>query len=303
LKKIIEVSGLKKSYGKIEAVKDISFSVQLGTVFAFLGPNGAGKSTTIDIICTLLKPDRGSVTIDGCVLGREDNKIRSAIGVVFQENMLDHLLTVKENLSLRARFYGLSGTEAGTAVQSAMEAAGALDFADRPYGKLSGGQKRRADIARALVNTPKILFLDEPTTGLDPQTRKSVWETIQSLQAKNGMTVFLTSHYMEEAANAHYITIIDNGKISAEGTPLELREKYSSDYLRIKPIDNIIFQRFLTDKNIKYKETNNIFSILIARTKDAVPIIRECADNIDSLEVISGTMDDVFINITGKEIR
>lgn len=183
MEKIIEVKGLSKRFGDVQAVKNIDFHVNAGQLFAFLGPNGAGKSTTIDIICTLLQADSGEVTINGFTLGKDDFAIRSDIGVVFQTNLLDKLLTVKENLEVRGSFYGLSKADWESAFLRATQAAGVTEFLDRPYGKLSGGQKRRADIARALINTPKILFLDEPTTGLDPQTRKNVWDTIRKLQA------------------------------------------------------------------------------------------------------------------------
>lgn len=300
---IIEVSGLKKSYGRIQAVKGIDFSVKQGTLFAFLGPNGAGKSTTIDILCTLLKQDGGRVLIDGNLLGQDDDKIRSSIGVVFQDSILDKLLTVRENLLTRGRFYEKNSEKLKDAVKGAMEAAGVLEFADRPYGKLSGGQRRRADIARALVHMPKILFLDEPTTGLDPQTRKNVWETVQKMQKNSGLTVFLTTHYMEEAASADYVTIIDDGLIAGRGTPTELKSAYCTDYLNIKPKDAALLKNSLRDKNILYTASNDIISISLSKTTEAIPYIREWEDNIESFEVLNGTMDDVFINITGKEIR
>ena len=248
---IITVKGLRKKYGAIEAVKGIDFLVKKGELFAFLGPNGAGKTTTIDIICTLLQADSGSVTVADYVLGRQDNKIRSSIGVVFQDSILDKLLTVKENLYIRGSFYGMNAGELASSVRMAAKAAGTESFINRPYGKLSGGQRRRADIARALVHTPKILFLDEPTTGLDPQTRKSVWETIRNLQAESGMTVFLTTHYMEEAANADYVAIIDNGLISAKGTPAELRKKYTTDILRLFPKDTAKLSQLLNDSRYR----------------------------------------------------
>ena len=194
MKKAIVIENLTKTYGDLKAVDNISFYVEEGSLFAFLGPNGAGKSTTISILNTFLKPDGGRVEIGGRILGKEDSKIRAEIGAVFQESLLDPLLTVKENLSIRGSFYGLKGKSLKNAVADAIEKSGATDFMNRPYGKLSGGQRRRADIARALINTPKILFLDEPTTGLDPQTRLSVWETVSNLRKEYGMTVFLTTH-------------------------------------------------------------------------------------------------------------
>lgn len=301
--KIIEVTGLKKSYGDVKAVKGIDFYAEQGKLFAFLGPNGAGKSTTIDIICTLLKPDEGEVRINGYTLGRDDDKIRSVIGAVFQKSILDDDLTVKENLYIRGRFYNLSRQELKKAVADAAEAAGVTGFLNRRYGKLSGGQRRRADIARALVNTPRILFLDEPTTGLDPQTRKNVWETVQRLQRERGVTVFLTTHYMEEAAGADYVVVIDEGLIAAKGTPAELRDRYSKDTIRISARDKSEMEKALSAASLKYRMDGSAYVIDLNSTIDAVPIIEKFKDFMQSFEVLSGTMDDAFISITGKEIR
>jgi len=300
---IIEVRGLKKNYGNVKAVKGIDFHVNEGELFAFLGPNGAGKTTTIDIICTLLKPDSGTVTINSYALGRQDHKIRKDIGVVFQDSILDNLLTVKENLYTRGSFYGMSNKELSIAVEKAAEAADVESFYNRRYGDLSGGQRRRADIARALINTPKILFLDEPTTGLDPQTRKSVWNTIRNLQKGTGMTVFLTTHYMEEAAKVDYVAIIDNGLISARGTPSELRTKYSTDTLRLIPKDSNGLTALLKKKNIKFTISGKAFFINISNTLDALPLVNNVEDLISGFEVISGNMDDAFVKITGHAMR
>ena len=300
---IIEVSSLSKSYGKVQAVKDISFYVEKGKMFAFLGPNGAGKSTTIDIICTFLKPDSGTISIDGYVLGQDDDKIRSVIGTVFQDGLLDSLLSVEENMKIRAGFYGTKGKKLAESVRIAAEAAGVTEFMKRPYGKLSGGQRRRADIARALVHTPKILILDEPTTGLDPQTRKNVWEIIKKLQKENNMTVFLTTHYMEEAADADYVVVIDNGSIAAKGTPTELKNTYASDQLNLFPEDIEKLVEFLTEAQIDFTRNVDKISIKIPFTLDALPILEQCKPYIKGFEVLNGTMDDAFIGITGKEIR
>ena len=305
MSRIIEVEGLKKSYGKVQAVKGISFYVEQGKLFAFLGPNGAGKSTTIDIITTFLDKDEGTVKIDGHILGKEDDAIRRMIGAVFQDNMLDELLTVKENITMRGSLYGMKGEKLKAAVNKAVKAAEVEDFKDRKYGKLSGGQRRRADIARALVNTPRILFLDEPTTGLDPQTRKSVWETIRRLQAETGMTVFLTTHYMEEAAEADYVVVIDNGQISARGTPSQLKEKYAGDTLKLVPkkdVADMVIEQLKAD-NIVFTENADTVRISIPHTLEALPILEKFKDKLDSFEVVNGTMDDAFIAITGKEIR
>jgi multidrug/hemolysin transport system ATP-binding protein len=299
--KIIEVKGLKKNYGEIQAVKGIDFYVERGKLLAFLGPNGAGKSTTIDILCTLLAPDEGEIIIDGHKVGKDDAAIREIIGVVFQDNVLDKLLTVRENLTTRARLYGKKEVQA--AVKFAAEASGVTEFIDRRYGKLSGGQRRRADIARALVNTPKILFLDEPTTGLDPMTRKTVWETIAALQAELNMTVFLTTHYMEEAAQADYIIIIDKGEISAKGTPYELKEKYSTDMLKIKPTDFEKAKSILETSGAVPVINGELLIVNLKETKDAVPLIKKAENYIDTFEVVLGTMDDAFINITGGGIH
>jgi len=305
MEKIIEVKNLKKSYGNVKAVKGIDFYVEKGKMFAFLGPNGAGKSTTIDMICTFLKPDEGSVIIDGCQLSKEDHKIREKIGVVFQDSVLDARLTVKENLTVRARFYMKKKEDIKKAIQRVTKAAGLDEFLNRPYGKLSGGQRRRADIARALLHTPKILFMDEPTTGLDPQTRKNVWNMVMKLQKDLGMTVFLTTHYMEEAAQADYIIIADHGEVAVKGTPYELREQYSRDVLKIKPYAES--ERFLIhaldEKRIKHQKEAERITVPIKSSKEAIQLLHELENHIENFEVIHGTMDDVFLNITGEEIR
>jgi multidrug/hemolysin transport system ATP-binding protein len=296
---IIKIEKLKKTYGDIEAVKEIDFYAETGKLFAFLGPNGAGKSTTIDILCTLLKPSSGQVIIDGHILGKEDDAIRNKIGVVFQNSVLDPLLSVRENLITRARFYGMNKEKIKEAVRSAALTADVMGFIDRPYGKLSGGQRRRADIARALINTPKILFLDEPTTGLDPKTKESVWQTIFELQKKTGMTIFLTTHYMEEAATADYIIIIDHGEIVAKGTPYDLQAQYSSDSLRIKPKNRDALMQLLAGEEMPYMEKNDLILSNILSTVSIIPFLVKATPYIDSFEVIHGSMEDVFLNITG----
>ena len=305
MKKIIEVNDLKKSYGDVQAVKGVSFYVEPGKLFAFLGPNGAGKSTTINIITTFLQKDSGSVTIDGFTLGKDDDEIRRIIGAVFQDNMLDDLLTVRENILMRGSLYGLRGTALKEAADKAIAAAEVEEFANRRYGKLSGGQRRRADIARALVNTPKLLFLDEPTTGLDPQTRKSVWETIRKLQKETGMTVFLTTHYMEEAAEADYVVVIDSGTISAKGTPAQLKEEYAGDFLKLTPKKDSMqkIKDLLTAEGLEFTLNADTLKVNLPNTLSALPVIDKCRDDLYGLEILSGTMDDAFIAITGKEIR
>ena len=299
----IEVAGLKKNYGDVQAVKGIDFYVESGKIFAFLGPNGAGKSTTIDIICTFLKADAGVVTVDGHQLGNDDNAIRRSIGAVFQDGLLDPLLTVSENLRIRAGFYGLKGKQLDSTIREIAERMGIQEIMKRPYGKLSGGQRRRCDIARALVNTPKILFLDEPTTGLDPQTRKSVWETIAKLQHDTGMTIFLTTHYMEEAAEADYVIVIDNGTIVAKGTPSDLKERYTSDKLTFTTKEPEQLAKRLAADGFAPEVVANRVTLRIANTLAALPILSAYKDAITGFTVTTGTMDDAFIAITGKEIR
>lgn len=305
---VIEVSNFSKNYGKVQAVKGIDFYVEEGKLFSFLGPNGAGKSTTIDTLCTLLQLNDGTITVNQYDLKKEADLIRQSIGVVFQDSVLDSLLTVRENLFIRAGLYLKGRKKIKKAVNEVIDLISLNEFVNRPYGKLSGGQRRRADIGAALLHQPKILFLDEPTTGLDPQTRLMIWETIKDLKAKSGMTIFLTTHYMEEAAESDYILIIDHGEIVAKGTPSELKEMYTANTLRIVPNDGVKFLGQLVFMDIKTR-MNNITSdgeevvIKLSSEKDALEILCNCKQYIDSFRLLQGSMDDVFINITGKEIR
>lgn len=303
MENIIEVNHLSKSYGSIHAVKDVSLFVKQGKLFAFLGPNGAGKSTTINSICTFLKPDKGEVSVNGYRLGEDDDRIRDSIGVVFQESLLDRLLTVEENLYIRGSFYHLKGKALKEAVKKACQAVEIESLLKRPYGKLSGGQRRRADIARALVHTPKILFLDEPTTGLDPQTRKNVWDTVKRLQKEQGMTVFLTTHYMEEAEEADYCVVVDDGRIAAEGIPFDLKEKYAKDKLCLKPGREPEIIKLLSEKGIFYEKKADLLEIKLQTTMEALPLLKAAEPFLEGFTVVKGSMDDVFLEITGKEIR
>ena len=293
----IEVDGLVKSYDGLCAVKGISFSVPEGSFFAFLGPNGAGKSTTISIICSLLSRDEGSVRIFGRDVS--DPGIRNDIGVVFQDHMLDQDLTVRENLMVRASMYSLKDVR--SAVDRAMTDADCLDFADQRYGTLSGGQRRRADIARALVHSPRILILDEPTSGLDPHTRKVIWESIIRLNRECGMTVLLITHYMEEAANADDVVIIDRGSIVAHGTPEHLREMYSHDRMIIVPTDVDRMAERFDSMDVRYVVDRDVFTIHLSSTADAIPILDSIRDLVSSFEVRMGSLDDAFVSITGGE--
>lgn len=301
--RIIDVRGLEKSYGDVRAVQGIDFYVERGKLFAFLGPNGAGKSTTLEMLCTLLRPDRGEVRIDGHLLGKEDAAIRSAIGIVFQDSVLDKLLTVRENLCVRSRFYGMDRAAIAPAIDAAATATDVQGFIDRPYGKLSGGQRRRADIARALVHTPKILFLDEPTTGLDPQTRRSVWDTIASIQRERGVTVFFSTHYMEEAAKADYIIIIDHGLIVAKGTPAALKAEYTADQIRLRPTDADALKKLLAERQYDYKEKDGLLLVNNREMDRTIALLGAAQPFLRDFEVVHGTMDDVFLAVTGMEVR
>lgn len=300
---IIEVKSLVKTFGSLAAVNDISFNVRAGELFAFLGPNGAGKSTTIHILCTLMSKTSGTVEICGLKAGRDDHRIRHKIGVVFQENCLDDLLTVRQNLVCRAHLYETNSKKVRQSLDNVCDIMHIGELLDRPFGKLSGGQKRRCEIARALMNAPEILFLDEPSTGLDPQTRRNVWECIEHLRKENKTTIFLTTHYMEEAAGATNIAIIDGGKIAAVGTPFELMERYSADLLKIASEDMHSVKPILSGLNIIYQEKANSLHVKIPNSLKALEILKVLEKYISSFEVVHGTMDDVFLNITGKSLR
>ncbi|MBO4616966.1 MAG: ATP-binding cassette domain-containing protein [Lachnospiraceae bacterium] len=300
MSEIIKVENLVKTYGSIVAVNGISFTVEKGSLFAFLGTNGAGKSTTIDVLSTLLKKDSGNIVIDGCEIGKDDLKIRKKIGIVFQKGVLDDILTVEENLKTRGKMYGLSEKELNERIKFAVEVTGCEEFLTRRYSKLSGGQKRRADIARAMLNRPDILFLDEPTTGLDPTTRKSIWDTISYMQKQNGMTVFLTTHYMEEAAKADMITIIDKGNIIASGTPIELKDKYARDVIKLYDCEDRAID-YLKNKQFEYNNSKGMTEVYTKSSKQAIQLLSEIKDSISSFEFIKGNMDDVFLNVTGIE--
>lgn len=295
----VTVRDLRRSFGGTEAVKGISFEVPEGSFFAFLGPNGAGKSTTISIICSLLDRDSGDVRVFG--MDPANPQTRSLIGVVFQDQMLDPRLTVRENVRIRGAMYGLDDLD--TAVDEAVSEADAEEFADRPYGKLSGGQRRRADIARALVHRPRLLILDEPTAGLDPQTRRNIWETITDLNRRSGLTVFLTTHYMEEASVADDIVIVNKGEIIAHGTPATLKESFCSDSMVVQPRDMDSVRRVLDCSDITYRVENDTVVIPLASTLDSVPIIASLDGLMSSLEVRTGSLDDAFINITGEAME
>ncbi len=296
MENIIEIERLNKSFGQVHAVQDLSFHVKRGELFAFLGVNGAGKSTTISILCGQLQKDGGSVKIDGCDVEQNLEKITCKIGVVFQNSLLDQPLSVRENLRSRAALYGITGAAFEERMAELAELLDFADLLDRTVGKLSGGQRRRIDIARALLHNPEVLILDEPTTGLDPQTRRLLWNVIEDLRRQNGMTVFLTTHYMEEAADADYIVILDSGKIAAEGTPLELKNKYTGDYI------TIYGQTECDDFGYPTEELNGAVRICVPNTAAATKLITAYPERFSDYEITKGKMDDVFLAVTGKKL-
>ncbi|HUI72825.1 MAG TPA: ATP-binding cassette domain-containing protein [Spirochaetia bacterium] len=300
---IIEVNGLVKRYGSLTAVDGITFSVQEGALFAFLGPNGAGKTTTISVMCTALGKNEGEVRINGFQIGSQDDEVRRSIGVVFQHSVLDNLLTVRENLQVRASFYRIDGARLAHRIDYLTEAISLSDFIDRRYKDLSGGQRRRADVARALIHTPRILFLDEPTTGLDPQTRLRVWSSIAEMRHQEKMTVFLTTHYMEEAATADDVAIIDHGRIAAQGTPASLKERYSNDSLIIVPRDAGSLRKSLEANGLPSTKRNDTLVVPVHDSLHALSVLKQVEPLVASFEVIKGSMDTVFLNVTGHGIR
>ena len=296
---IIQINHLSKSFGSVKAVQDLSFHVKEGGLFAFLGTNGAGKSTTINIMCGQLSKDSGSILIDGHDLDKDINFVKRKLGVVFQSSVLDSALTVYDNLESRAALYGITGTEFKKRLAGLAKILGFEDLLKRTVGKLSGGQRRRIDIARALFHKPRILILDEPSTGLDPQTRRTIWNVISSFRKNENMTVFLTTHYMEEAAEAGYVVIIDDGKISAEGTPLELKNTYTRDYITIYGVDEASIRKL----GIEYKQIQNGYQLSVPDTKTATGLIIHNPQLFHDYEIIKGKMDDVFLAVTGKTLE
>lgn len=300
---IIEVKDLVKTYNKgINAVDHLSFSVEEGSFFAFLGPNGAGKSTTINIISTLAKKTSGEVSINGFILGKDNIKIRENIGIVFQDSRLDGLLTVEENLLARGAFYGMNKKEIRKRMQTIDSFLPFLNLSNRVYGKISGGERRKVDIARALIHYPKILFLDEPTTSLDPKIRIQVWDSLKRIKEEQGVTIFLTTHYMEEVALADNVVIIDQGKIIAQGTPMELKTKYSSDVLKIAPKEKELFIQYLQKNKLTYSFESDLVLVNVKNSKEALAILNDTEELVETFEVLKGNMDDVFLKITGKKI-
>ena len=295
---IIEIENLSKSFKDVKAVSDLSFSVKKGELFAFLGINGAGKSTTISIICNQLKKDSGKIVIDGVDIDKNSESINSKLGVVFQASVLDGFLTVYDNLKNRAALYGIYGKEFEKRLDELSDILNFKDLLKRSGKKLSGGQRRKIDIARALFHHPKILILDEPTTGLDPQTRKNIWNVINKLRKEEQITVLLTTHYMEEAADADYVVIIDSGKKVASGTPLELKNKYTGDFITLYNVK----EEDVIKLGFPYEVIRDAYRIAIPDTKTASDLIIEHQDIFNDFEITKGKMDDVFLQVTGKKL-
>lgn len=295
---VIEIENLKKSFGKITAVDGLSFKVKKGELFAFLGENGAGKSTTISIMCGISEKDGGSVFIGGKNAEQDSDEVKRKLGVVFQSSVLDKPLSVYENLRSRAAVYGIYGDEFEKRYSELSALLSLNELESRPVGKLSGGQRRRADIARALIHQPEILIMDEPTTGLDPQTRKRLWEIVEGLRKERKMTVFLTTHYMEEAAEADYVVILDGGKKIAEGTPLQLKNEYSGDFINLYGTD----EEAVKSLGEPYERISGGYRIAVKNTAAAKELIMKSPENFSDFEIVKGKMDDVFLAVTGKKI-
>lgn len=282
----------------MKAVQNLSFRVDRGELFAFLGVNGAGKSTTISIMCGQLKKDSGSVIICGESIEKSADAVTRKLGVVFQNSVLDQPLSVRDNLESRAALYGIKGKALKERLKELAELLDFENLLNRTVGKLSGGQRRRIDIARALLHKPEILILDEPTTGLDPQTRKLVWDVLDELRKKENLTVFLTTHYMEEAADADYVIILDGGKIAAEGTPLDLKNKYTGDFITLYGLSD----EQIESLGLPYERIRDAFRLAVPNTAAATQLIVNRPNFFADYEVTKGKMDDVFLAATGKKL-
>jgi ABC-2 type transport system ATP-binding protein len=302
---VIEVSGLVKRYGELEAVRGIDLLVETGEVFGFLGPNGAGKTTTISILCTLLRPTAGEARVAGIDVARDPAAVRSRIGLVFQDPSLDDQLTARENLDLHGRIYGVPGALRRQRIDELLEVVELKDRAASLVRTFSGGMKRRLEIARGVLHHPQILFLDEPTLGLDPQTRKHIWDYLNELRRREGVTLFMTTHYMDEAEFCDRIAIIDQGRIVALGTPTELKGRIGGDVITLQVSDvpaaaREVEQRF----GIAPLSANGTLRIEVPDGASFLPrLVRELPMRIDSVSLSRPSLDDVFLKLTGHAIR
>ena len=299
MKNIIEINNLCKTFGELKAVQDLTLSVREGELFAFLGINGAGKSTTINIMCGQLSKDSGEIIIDGYNLDESLDLVKNEIGIVFQSSVLDASLSVYDNLESRAALYGITGTDYNKRLDELADILEFKDILNKTVRNLSGGQRRRIDIARALIHKPKILILDEPTTGLDPKTRKLLWNVISNFRKNENMTIFLTTHYMEEAVESDYIVIIDNGRIISEGTPHDLKNTYTQDYITIYGVNEDEIRKLSPN----YEVVKNGYRISISNTKEATDMITKHPELFVDYEITKGRMDDVFLAATGKNLE
>jgi ABC-2 type transport system ATP-binding protein len=303
MRNIIEVKDFTKKYGNFTAVDNVSFSVEEGSIFAFLGPNGAGKSTTINTLCTIFEKTSGTLTIDGKDVSRSKDAVRNVIGVVFQEPTLDNKMTVMENLMMHCRFYHVPKGEAMERIDFALHIVDLPEWKKAMVSSLSGGMKRRVEIARSLLHYPKVLFLDEPTTGLDPQTRAHIWDYIVKLQKEKNITIFLTTHYMEEAEICGKVAIMDEGKIVALDTPHRLKQQYTKDKAHITTNDAPGLEALLEKEGCQYKKRPGYFSIDVCGLPSLLEVLSAHKENVTELSIKKGTLNDVFLAITGKEIR
>lgn len=300
---IISVKNFTKIYGNFKAVDNISFDVDEGSVFAFLGPNGAGKSTTINTLCTIFEKTSGTLLIDGKDVSTRKSDVRSSIGVVFQDSTLDSKMTIEENLVMHCVFYNIPKKEVEERIQFVLKLVDLLEERKKLVSALSGGMKRRVEIARGLIHYPKVLFLDEPTTGLDPQTRAHIWEYIIKLQKERNITIFLTTHYMEEAEICNKIAIIDGGRIVAHDTPYALKKKYTKDKAFITIKDGVKLEQLLGEYDLSYEKKEGYYKVDAENIDRLLQVISLQKEDITDIEIKKGTFNDVFLEITGKKIR
>ncbi len=300
----MEVSGLTKTYGELAAVKDVSFDVAQGEIFAFLGPNGAGKSTTIKMLCTLARPTAGSARVAGFDVVTEARWVRRHIGLVFQEQTLDEQLTAEENLRFHAVLYGVPAAKVEERISRVLGLVALTERRKDLVSTYSGGMARRLEIARGMLHTPRVLFLDEPTVGLDPQTRALIWEDIHRLRREEGITIFLTTHYMDEAENAERIAIIDHGTIIALDTPDALKASVGSDTVELHSADDDAALGALRSAGYRVDQTEGGLTVYVEDEETAVgPLIASVGVPVYSVRAHRPTLDDVFLHYTGREIR
>lgn len=300
---IIEVKNFTKKYGNFTAVNDISFQVEEGTIFAFLGPNGAGKSTTINTLCTIFEKTSGTLLINGKDVTTQKSEVRSTIGVVFQDSTLDSKMTIEENLKMHCVFYHVPKKEVEERIHFVLSLVDLLDERKKSVAALSGGMKRRVELARGLIHYPKVLFLDEPTTGLDPQTRAHIWEYLIKLQKERNITIFLTTHYMEEAEICNKVAIIDNGIIVAHDTPYALKKKFTKDRAYINTKNGPELEQLLVQYELNYEKKEGYYRVEAEKIDCLLQVLSIHKDHITNIEIKKGTFNDVFLEITGKKIR